>query len=62
MGTSVSPCTQVFNNVKYGRGLNKDSNFETFPNSFLVLFQCLTGEGQGPTRPLFRSTEAVSVG
>ena len=37
--------TQVFPNVKYGRFLNKDANFETFPNSFLVLFQCLTGEG-----------------
>jgi hypothetical protein len=31
------------------RSYNKDSNFETFPNSFLVLFQCLTGEGQGLT-------------
>ena len=34
--------TQVFPYVKYGRSLNKDANFETFPNSFLVLFQCLT--------------------
>ena len=37
--------TQVFPYVKYGQSLNKDANFETFPNSFLVLFQCLTGEG-----------------
>ena len=37
--------TQVFPNVKYGKSLNKDANFETFPNSFLLLFQCLTGEG-----------------
>lgn len=37
--------TQVFPRVKRGPSLNKDANFETFPNAFLVLFQCLTGEG-----------------
>lgn len=37
--------TQVFFNVKYGKSLNKDANFSSFVNSFLLLFQVLTGEG-----------------
>lgn len=37
--------TQVFFNVKYGESLNKDANFSSFVNSFLLLFQVLTGEG-----------------
>ena len=37
--------TQVFFNVKYGKSLNKDANFSSFVNSFLLLFQALTGEG-----------------
>ena len=35
----------VFFNVKYGKSLNKDANFSSFVNSFLLLFQVLTGEG-----------------
>ena len=34
--------TQVFFNVKYGESLNKDANFSSFVNSFLLLFQVLT--------------------
>ena len=37
--------TQVFFNVKYGESLNKDANFSSFINSFLLLFQVMTGEG-----------------
>lgn len=43
--------TQVFPRIKYGRSLNKDANFETFPNSFLVLFQCLTVGQPGRRNP-----------
>ena len=37
--------TQLFANVKYGETLNKDANFQSFTNSFLLLFQVITGEG-----------------
>jgi len=37
--------TQVFADVKYGLHMNRKVNFETFTNSFLILFHSMTGEG-----------------
>ena len=37
--------TQVFADVKYGLHLSRKINFETFTNSFLILFHSMTGEG-----------------
>jgi len=37
--------TQLFVNIKYGPYLTRQVNFKSFANSFLVLFQVMTGEG-----------------
>ena len=36
---------QLFTYVKWQNNVTETSNFVTFGNAFLLLFQCLTGDG-----------------